>query len=76
MPRTFTALAVAALLAVTSCEEVDASRYAGDMCVDDLPGGKVCGYTVTEICEKADGVTLARSDGIFCMIDGELWELT
>ena len=33
----------------TSC---DSARYTGDICTDDLPGGKWCGYTEAEICDE------------------------
>ena len=69
------AAAIALTVAAAACATGDASRYTGDMCID-LPGGKVCGYTVTEICKKADGVMLTRTDGHFCMIDEVLWEFT
>lgn len=68
-------IAAAALAVAASACDTDASRYTGDMCID-LPDGMVCGYTVTEICKKAGGVKLTRTDGDFCMIDGELWEFT
>lgn len=66
------AVVAVACLGIVACATDDTSRYTGDMCVD-LPDGRVCGYTVTEICKKADGVMLTSGN---CMIDGELWEFS